>query len=289
MTIALLSDIHSNSAALKTCLDYARSRGADSYILLGDYVSECAYPERTMDMLYELRREFPCEFIRGNREEYMLANRARPEGWAYNSGTGSLLYTYERLRPEDFAFFEMLEATKTVGDFFLCHGTPLKSRGSLAADKEETPSLLAGVGAPIILCGHTHQQYQYRKWGKHVINPGSVGMAAEGKGFLTCMALLHETVEGWDAELIRLPYDGRQSIREILESGLAEKGHVWAAMTAHMICTGRLATYHVPYLAAELFEKRVGSDRFRWREVPESFWGEAARQMGIELDLTKLL
>lgn len=45
MSIAVLSDIHGNYIALKKCLEYALHKGVNTYVFLGDYVGELAYPE----------------------------------------------------------------------------------------------------------------------------------------------------------------------------------------------------------------------------------------------------
>ena len=88
MIAAVFSDIHSNLQAFDVCLDYAFSHKAEHFIFLGDYVSGCAYPDRTMDRIYEVQKEIPCTFIRGNREEYMLDYRdGKKEKWEYGSGT----------------------------------------------------------------------------------------------------------------------------------------------------------------------------------------------------------
>ena len=72
MKTAVLSDIHGNYHAFKSCIDYALEAGCDSFFLLGDYLGEFAYPERTMELLYNLRGKYPCRFIRGNKENYWL-------------------------------------------------------------------------------------------------------------------------------------------------------------------------------------------------------------------------
>ena len=62
--IAVLSDIHSNYVGLKHCMEYALQRGIHTFLFLGDYVGEMAYPERTMELLHQYRRENQCTFIR---------------------------------------------------------------------------------------------------------------------------------------------------------------------------------------------------------------------------------
>lgn len=75
MEIAVLSDIHGNYVALERCITYSLERGIRTFIFLGDYIGELAYPERTMQILYELRKEYQCYFIKGNKEEYWINYR----------------------------------------------------------------------------------------------------------------------------------------------------------------------------------------------------------------------
>ncbi len=62
MEIAVLSDIHGNYVALERCLEYAFSQNIDTFIFLGDYIGELAYPERTMQFLYDLNNSYEMLF-----------------------------------------------------------------------------------------------------------------------------------------------------------------------------------------------------------------------------------
>ena len=53
MEIAVLSDIHGNYVALERCLEYAFSQNIGTFIFLGDYIGELAYPGKTMQILYD--------------------------------------------------------------------------------------------------------------------------------------------------------------------------------------------------------------------------------------------
>ncbi len=75
MKIGILSDIHSNIVALKACITYMESVSCDEYLLLGDYISDTPYTRETMDYLYDFSLNHRCQFLRGNREEYMLEQR----------------------------------------------------------------------------------------------------------------------------------------------------------------------------------------------------------------------
>ena len=54
MRIAVLTDIHSNLHALRACIDKAKAMGAQRFIFLGDYTSDCAQPVECMDEMHSL-------------------------------------------------------------------------------------------------------------------------------------------------------------------------------------------------------------------------------------------
>ena len=49
MLLALLADIHANRQAFDACLEAARARGAERFILLGDFVGYGADPEWSVE------------------------------------------------------------------------------------------------------------------------------------------------------------------------------------------------------------------------------------------------
>lgn len=80
--IAVLSDIHGNYIALEKCVECALSRGVQIFVFLGDYVGELAYPQKTMDILKMLKENYPCYFVKGNKEDYWLNyERDGETGW----------------------------------------------------------------------------------------------------------------------------------------------------------------------------------------------------------------
>ena len=57
MKIAVMSDIHGNHVAFESCLDFLKEKEVDAYIFLGDYVGEFPYTEKTMELIYDLKRK----------------------------------------------------------------------------------------------------------------------------------------------------------------------------------------------------------------------------------------
>lgn len=94
MKIAVLSDIHGNYIALQKCVDYVLDKGIiNTFIFLGDYVGELAYPQKTMGIIYSLKEKYNCFFIKGNKEDYWLNYQTNGEkGWNECDSTGIFVY-----------------------------------------------------------------------------------------------------------------------------------------------------------------------------------------------------
>ena len=58
--IAVIGDIHSNHIGLERCIEDALSRQVDEFLFVGDYISDCPYPQKTMDIIYEMKKNYPC-------------------------------------------------------------------------------------------------------------------------------------------------------------------------------------------------------------------------------------
>jgi predicted phosphodiesterase len=70
-----------------------------------------------------------------------------------------------------------------LGRVLFCHGSPRREDEILT---EETPEdavaeILSGVATDVVVCGHTHHQFDRAVAGTRVVNPGSVGLPYEGR------------------------------------------------------------------------------------------------------------
>ena len=152
MELAVLADIHSNHVALEKCMEYALERGISDFLFLGDYLGEFAYPERTMDLLYQYDREYHCTFICGNKEEYWLKYRKREKDYwqEISSTTGMLYYSYSHVRERDFNFFEKLRLAQklqyvSLPTLIACHGSPFSTRSGMRPGNEESKRILEQI------------------------------------------------------------------------------------------------------------------------------------------------
>ena len=286
MDIAIFSDVHSNHVALQACIDYCMKKGITNYILLGDYVSDCPNPQKTMELIYVLKQYFNCYIVRGNREDYLLDYRKKGEDtWSKGSGSGNLLYTYERLTDKDFDFFESLPVygifdPKKAPGFEYCHGSPTSTTELLFGDKRNTKRILNKQKTGLLLHGHTHVQESFTYRDKKAINPGSVGIPWYHDG-MAQFAIIHSGRTGWEDELIQIKYDKSQILKEFEKSGLKEYAPAWAALAMHTIRTGVDLSEAVLLKAMRLCEEELGV--VRWPAIPEKYWAEALKDYYIDL------
>ena len=168
MPVAALYDIHGNLPALEAVLSQVP---ADATIVVGGDV--VAGGPQAVEVLERLRGLGDrVVWIRGNGDRELDPNE---EGLA---PPAALDETRAQLSEEQIAFLVGLPPTATVEGVLYCHATP---RNDLDIFTEETPEerlvpIFADVDADVVVCGHTHMQFDRVIAGTRVVNAGSVGM-----------------------------------------------------------------------------------------------------------------
>jgi putative phosphoesterase len=283
MKIAVLADVHGNYIALERCLEYTIAQDISTYIFLGDYIGELAYPERTMKLLYDIKDMYQCYFIKGNKEDYWLNYRANGEnGWKdRDSTTGSLLYAYNSLSEKDMDFFAQLKISQeiTIGEMEMitaCHGSPFQSNEKLLPDNERTYDIMDRIESDIILCGHSHIQRKIVHNEKMVLNPGSVGVPLFSGG-RTQFLILHGENGEWAEEFISLEYDVDRVIKDIQEAKLPEHAPYWSRITRNILRGGNVSHSKVLTRAMELCRENTGE--CVWPNIAEKYWEQAVNDL----------
>jgi putative phosphoesterase len=167
--IAALYDIHGNLPALDAVLAEV---DADVIVIGGDFVLG-PWPAETLERLRAL--EGDVRFLRGNADREVVADEpglAPPE---------LMEFARARLPADALDFLRSLPLTVSLGRTLFCHATPRNDEEIFTRDSpdERWAPALAGVDADVVVCGHTHVQFDRRIGDIRLVNAGSIGMPYE--------------------------------------------------------------------------------------------------------------
>ena len=181
MKIAALYDIHGNLPALEAALADVEQAGVDCLVIGGDVVAG-PLPNETIDRLQAL--DLPIHYIHGNAESELLRCLAGLEpGGLSPYADDEARWVAQTLTTEHRAFIATWADTVTltvdgIGDVLFCHATP---QDDITVFTKETPeehliAIFGSLAVAMVICGHTHMQFNRTAAGVRVVNAGSVGM-----------------------------------------------------------------------------------------------------------------
>jgi putative phosphoesterase len=181
MRVAAFYEIHGNLPALEAVLEEIRREKIDRIVIGGDVVPG-PMPRDTIARLREL--DVPTQFIRGNGDREIVAWRRGVESAAIPEPyRETMRWVARQLRDEDEQWLASWPETLRLdipglGEVLFCHATPRNDVDVFTRLTPEGPlrPLFAGVGASVVVCGHTHMQFDRTVGGVRVVNAGSVGM-----------------------------------------------------------------------------------------------------------------
>ena len=171
MRIAALYDIHGNLPALEAVLADVREAAPDLVVVGGDVVAG-PLPRECLDALDGCG--LPLRWVMGNGDREVLADDPQwpPVAWAR-----------ARLDGSDLVRIAAFEPTVAAGGILFCHGSPRSDEERLTrvTPAERLEAILRDVDERVVVCGHTHQQFDRVAGRWRVVNAGAVGMPYEGR------------------------------------------------------------------------------------------------------------
>jgi len=174
LQVAALYDVHGNLPALDAVLAEVDA----DVVLVGGDIAAGPWPAETLARLRGLGGDV--RFIGGNADREVAqqtAGLAPPE---------LMEFVRERLSAEEIAFLGALPLIETIevdglGTVLFCHATPRNDEEIFTriSPDERWREALDGVEADVVVCGHTHVQFDRTIDGVRLVNAGSVGMPYE--------------------------------------------------------------------------------------------------------------
>jgi predicted phosphodiesterase len=235
MRVAGLYDIHGNLPALEAVLAEVRREAPDLIVVGGD-IAAGPMPRETLDALLALQGE--ARFIRGNTDRELVD---------HYDGTSTLGDTVGReniwVRRGEWAARRLTRTKRNVlsslaetvvaevdglGPTLFCHGSPRSDEEPITrlTSGDRLDEMLAGVTERVVVCGHTHVQFDRTHKGRRIVNAGSVGMHLEGRPGAYWLLI------GPDVELRRTEYDTSDAATRIRATGYPDADELVARLTA---------------------------------------------------------
>jgi putative phosphoesterase len=212
MRVAALYDVHGNLPALEAVMADPRLGDADVIVSGGDLVMG-PYPAECLDLLE----------AQGGRARFLKGNGDREACELHEDGElgDAARWCHERLGLERVERVDSWPATvelETIGlgAVLLCHATPASDLPILtrATPEEDAARELSDVTADVVVCGHTHVQYDRQVGRVRLVNAGSVGMPYQGSPDARWALLDADGIE-----LVSTPYDAVAALEALSRPG----------------------------------------------------------------------
>jgi predicted phosphodiesterase len=232
----IVSDLHSNAAALRAVMSHVRRKRFDEIICLGDFVGYGAEPNQVLDTMRKVRATK--RSIRGNRDRVAAGLE---DGATFNpTAREAAVWTRDHLSAPNRKFLAGLPVGPLASNgFVICHGSPFDEDEYVFTDYHAA-MVMAHYDAPIVFYGHTHlpaifsvdakghlsgalvrsdATFRLDPTSRYLINPGSVGQPRD-RNPQSSFALFDSRKR--TVRFFRVPYDVAKTQAAILKAGLPE-------------------------------------------------------------------
>lgn len=181
MRVAAIYDIHGNLPALEAVLQEIRQVEVDHVVVGGDVVPG-PMPRETLKRLLDLG--IAVQFIQGNGEVAVLEQMAGREPATVPEQYRPIVrWTAQELYPEHELLLADWPKTlcmeiRGLGEVLFCHATPRNENECFTrlTPEDHLLPVFEGLNVPVVICGHTHMQFDRMIGTIRVVNAGSVGM-----------------------------------------------------------------------------------------------------------------
>ncbi|MGA7314840.1 MAG: metallophosphoesterase family protein [Silvibacterium sp.] len=181
MRVAALYDIHGNLPALESVLEELQHIEVDQIVVGGDVLSGPMQVE-CIERLSALSTRTHC--LMGNSDREVIAARHGDENKKLPLFALEMLrWSARQLAPEHEQWIATWPKTVTLeiprlGKVLFCHATPRDDNEIFTVRTAEARLLpiFNAARADVVVCGHTHMQFDRMVGKTRVVNAGSIGM-----------------------------------------------------------------------------------------------------------------
>ena len=262
MPTLVIADVHGNLPALEAVLAHPAAQTCTEIISLGDHVNFGPQSRAVHERLISLG----ATLLLGNHEERLT----RPADAEFDGYNWRLMrWTAEQMQGVDLHLPTDLQR----GNVLFTHGTP--GEPYHLVQPAEVPALLDTLPeGTLLLSGHNHHRWDVRHNGRRAVNPGSVGMAEDGKGSVAPFLVL----DGTNVTRYEAAYDVNEVLRAFIASGVHRLAPEMCRMVARVMATAEYQgvlnlVRHVNSVAAQM--GLTLADESAWKAADLTFpWAE---------------
>jgi putative phosphoesterase len=181
MRVAAIYDIHGNLPALEAVIEDILQAEVELVIVGGDILPG-PMPLETLERLLDLK--VPVQFIKGNCEIDALAEMSGTCAPRFAEQVREIMrWSAQQIFPEYEQFVAGWAKTFRIeidglGDVLFCHATPRDDNEIFTrfTPEERLLPIFEKLGVSLVVCGHTHMQFDRMIGSVRIVNAGSVGM-----------------------------------------------------------------------------------------------------------------
>lgn len=181
MRVAAIYDLHGNLPALEAVCEEIRETDVELLVVGGDLVPG---PMPRESLAYLLNLDIPTRFIQGNGEIDALAEMSGAGAARVPAPYRDIVHWSSRQLAPDYepilaGWAKTLRMTiEGIGEVLFCHATPRDDNEifTIQTPEERLLPIFAGLDVAMVVCGHTHMQFDRMIGDIRVVNAGSLGM-----------------------------------------------------------------------------------------------------------------
>lgn len=231
MKIVVLSDIHGNRPALETAVADIEKWQPDIVVVNGDVVNRGPRSKSCLDLILQ-KQQAGWQLVKGNHEEYLM-DCGRPDSpdagppfelvrfaqWTFEQIGARRVFQFAQW-PDIFSW-----AAPDGSEFRVTHASMDNNRDGIypRLRDDEIRQKIAPPPA-VFVTSHTHVPFMRQIEQTMVVNIGSVGAPFDDDRRLSYGRFTWTKQQGWQAKIVRLPYDYLQIERDYAESGFLSEG-----------------------------------------------------------------
>jgi len=223
LRVAVISDIHGNSLALRAVLDDIDRRGEyERIVMAGDFCLNGPDPADALDLAIERGDDL----IKGNTDRD-LVNEGADDPDLGERKRRSIAWCREqlgeaRIQLLDRLVFDVRIVAPDDSTLLIVHANPRDLDRLIFPEMPpaDLADLFEGCDADVVAFGHLHTPFVMRYGARQLFNIASCGASRDGDRRAVWGEFTWRPGTGWQGETHRVAYDYGDEVLRIIESGM---------------------------------------------------------------------